>query len=77
MANSNGGFSGYNASGAGNAATDKDLGQELDVVYSRDCTKVIKVSTGLGYFFEGKGYRQMEGSGNDMLFWYLGFRLTF
>jgi hypothetical protein len=77
MANANGGFVGYNASGAGNAVTDKDLGQEVDLLYSRECTKQVKVSTGLGYFFDGKGYRQMTGEGNDMVFMYLGFRLTF
>lgn len=77
MANSAGGFIGYNAAGAGSAGTSKNLGQEFDLVYSKDCTKTIKASTGLGYFFDGKGYREMTGSGNDMLFWYLGFRLTF
>ena len=77
MANANGGFVGYNAAGAGGAGIDKDLGQEFDLIYSRDCTKQVKVSTGLGYFFDGKGYRQMTGEGNDMVFAYLGFRLVF
>jgi hypothetical protein len=72
-----GGFVGYNNAGVAAARTNEDLGQEFDAVYSIDCTKSTKVGAGLGYFFPGTGYAQMTGAANDMVFAYVGFRVTF
>lgn len=78
MASHNGGFVGYNNAGGGpGVRSDKDLGQEFDLVYSVDCTKSTKVGMGLGYFFPGTGYAQMTGAANDMVFAYAGVRVTF
>jgi hypothetical protein len=71
-------FQGYNNfGGSGSKASGKELGQELDVVYSANCTKSTVVDTGLGYFMPGHAYTSLTGVTNDAVFAFIQFRTHF
>jgi len=80
MAAADGGFFGYNQGGGASTAGD-DLGREIDLVYSVDCSKATAVDFGIGYFFPGDGYQSAiggSGTGDDnVTFGYLQFRTRF
>ncbi len=75
-ASSSAGFAGYNASDAGGFGN-KDLGEELDLTYTMECTKSTTVGVGMGYFFAGNGFHDLTGNAGNMMYSYLAFSTRF
>ncbi len=70
-----GGFAGNHQ--AGGVAGQKEIGQELDLTYTAQCTDNSTAQLGLGYFLPGDAYTGTFGSSNNVLFGFFQYMMRF
>lgn len=73
--NDNGAFFGYNTAGA--AGGNNDIGQELDITYTVQCTEKSNMDAGFGYFFPGDAYTNAFNSNSNVVFAFMSYGIRF